>query len=524
VKGIRGGFDQLHLTLAVSPSGDVTHSEASGSKEDMAHWPELQGEVEQWRFTPFERNGHAIAAEVEEYIDLVPPERLPKVHVTPPALLPTSKVSITLSRSGCFGSCPAYSVSVWSDGTINFDGKYYVAATGKHTATIDPDAVRSLAKQFIAAGFYSMDEDYSASVTDMPGYSLSIDIDGHSKSISDYVGSWVGMPAVISDLEDEVDELANTVRWIKAADGLVQALSAEKFNFNSAEAQTLFKMAAQNDQLATIQELLATAMPLQPLPQPKPKEAYSAVPFQHVGFLAAAASHPEVLKTLLLANVSKDDQPDKDLALANAAHSGSLESVRALIAYGAHPNADFGKLKPSHKSQDDDDPPPGPGSILIHAAESGNPEVIREILKYHPKLEIRGEGGKTAIFAAAESGPEDTDDKRAECVRLLAEAGANVNARDNEGNTPLHETYLTDVEEELLKLGANVNARNNDGETPIFTTVDDDAILLYAAHGADLSLRNNAGQTALEANKYHGPRRTEVLLQAIHSQSQNRTP
>jgi hypothetical protein len=37
---------------------------------------------------------------------------------------------------------------------------------------------------------------------------------------------------------------------------------------------------------------------------------------------------------------------------------------------------------------------------------------------------------------------------------------ANVNAHDNEGNTPLHETFLTDVEEELLKLGEDVNARN----------------------------------------------------------------
>ena len=35
-----------------------------------------------------------------------------------------------------------------------------------------------------------------------------------------------------------------------------------------------------------------------------------------------------------------------------------------------------------------------------------------------------------------------------------------MNAHDNEGNTPLHETFLSDVEEELLKLGEDVNARN----------------------------------------------------------------
>jgi ankyrin repeat protein len=87
------------------------------------------------------------------------------------------------------------------------------------------------------------------------------------------------------------------------------------------------------------------------------------------------------------------------------------------------------------------------------------------------------------------------------CVRLLAQAGANVNSHDNEGNTSLHETFLTDVEEELLKVGADLNARNKDGETPIFTTVDNDAIPLITEHGADLTIvttraRRECGDTS----------------------------
>jgi hypothetical protein len=104
---------------------------------------------------------------------------------------------------------------------------------------------------------------------------------------------------------------------------------------------------------------------------------------------------------------------------------------------------------------------------------------LHEILLYHPKLKMRDREGKTAVFAAGEYRYRVEDGARVECVRLLAKAGADVNAHDNEGNTPLHETFLTDVEEELLKLGADVNARNKDGETPIFTTVDDDAIPLF---------------------------------------------
>jgi ankyrin repeat protein len=130
--------------------------------------------------------------------------------------------------------------------------------------------------------------------------------------------------------------------------------------------------------------------------------------------------------------------------------------------------------------------------------------MVREILLYHPDLEMRNREGKTAVFSAAEARYGDEEGARVECVRLLADAGANVNARDNDGSTPLHEALLTDVEKELLERGADVNARNKNGETPIFTTVDNEAILSFLEHGTDLTIRNNKGETALEAAKEKG--------------------
>ena len=518
-ESVRPDFNQLHLTLTVSPTGDVLESDATGDPGILKLWPRLQGEVQQWKFTPFEENGKAITAEVEEYIDLVPPERLPKKHVAAPVLRRDSKVAITLERSGCFGSCPSYTVTVSTDGIV-FKGGAFVAAPGKHTARVDASEVRKLAKRFVDADFFSMDPSYTASVTDNPFYTLSIDIDGHAKKVEDYVGSWEGMPAVVTELEEEVDTFGRTERWIEGGNALVEALQAEKFNFKNFEAQVMLKEAASRGTTATVRELLEAGVPLVPIPAPKPKAQHEGVPFEAVGWLNAASSHSETLQILIDAGASNNDQGDKDLALVGATRSGNVEAVRALVAYGANPNADLTRLIITEGSAGMTIQGPGSGNLLIYAAESGKPEMVREILSFGPKLEMPDNKGRTAIFAAGEYRYGDKDGARAECVRLLAQAGANVNARDNDGNTPLHETFLTDVESELLKLGADVNARNKEGETPIFTTVDDRAISLFINHGADLTIRNIKGQTVVDAAKVRGPVRQEVLRKAIENLSQ----
>jgi ankyrin repeat protein len=514
LQGVGGGFNQLRLTVKVSALGNVTSVEAVGSTESMKFWPQVQGEVLRWKFTPFEQGGTAVSAEIEEYIDLVPPERLPVRHIAAPSFRSDSRISITLEKSGCYGSCPSYNVSVNSDRII-FEGHGYVAVKGKHGDSIDPEAVRRLANKFVDADFYSFDARYAASVTDSATFRLSIDIDGQSKAVVDYLGQYVGMPAIVAELEDDVDALARTNRWIKGAEGLVATLKADGFSFQTLEAQVILRECAKRGQTATVRELLAAGVPITPIFSQKVNDSFKEISFEDVGWLTAASRNPETLQVLLDAGASKRDQNDKNRALAGASEEGNLSSVRALIRYGANPNTDLSKLRMTIEGGGMVVQERGAGSMLIYAAGSGNPAVIREILKYHPSLEKRDYEGKTALFAAASWSPGNKDDSRVECVRLLVQAGATVNARDKHGNTPLHETFLTDVEEELLKLGADVNARNRDGETPIFTTVDEDAIPLFIRYGANLGIRNKMGQTVLEAAKEKGPIREETLRKAI---------
>jgi ankyrin repeat protein len=203
--------------------------------------------------------------------------------------------------------------------------------------------------------------------------------------------------------------------------------------------------------------------------------------------------------------------------LDGAASAGKLEAVRALIAYGANPNVDFSKLWSTGSglfSASVAVGGEGGGSVLISAARSGNCEVVKEILRYGPNLEAREQNGKTALFVAGESTRSDEDGERVECVRMLAEAGASVDARDRWGNTLLHKTSVTDMQEVLLRRGADVNARNLNGETPIFTTMNIKSIPLFLQHGADLTIRNNRGETVMEARTGRGTGWDEALRKA----------
>jgi len=71
-------------------------------------------------------------------------------------------------------------------------------------------------------------------------------------------------------------------------------------------------------------------------------------------------------------------------------------------------------------------------------------------------------------------------------AELLLAKGANINAKSNDGFTPLYEAAYAgheDVAELLLAKGADVNAKVNDGKTPLQVAKPEVADLLRA-HGA----------------------------------------
>lgn len=121
---------------------------------------------------------------------------------------------ITLERTPCFGFCPVYTLTIYSDGTAVYNGKDFVEVTGEHTEIIGVEGVNSLVDAFLEAGYLEWEDAYTnREMTDMPSAITSLTVDGQTKRIEHYYGD-SSAPEALTDLEKLVDTTVNTEQWI----------------------------------------------------------------------------------------------------------------------------------------------------------------------------------------------------------------------------------------------------------------------------------------------------------------------
>jgi ankyrin repeat protein len=246
----------------------------------------------------------------------------------------------------------------------------------------------------------------------------------------------------------------------------------------------------------------------------------------------------KVLKVIPLAfpgGWGSDDMGIEDLRqtpLMHAAANGDLKLVRNLLSEGADVNArdtycrtalmhafDHGKASPplvhallaagADPNARDIEGETALSPALITVNRRDRPTIIGELVQAHADVNVRTrESGRSPLMSAVSTDPDT--------VRILLLAGADVNTKNNEGNTPVLlavKDQWTDRKDrfgivtELLSAHADVNARNNDGETALITATaarDDDLVKALLAARADVNVRDNSGRTALSVAQRGG--------------------
>ncbi|MDD5454971.1 MAG: ankyrin repeat domain-containing protein [Candidatus Ratteibacteria bacterium] len=205
---------------------------------------------------------------------------------------------------------------------------------------------------------------------------------------------------------------------------------------------------------------------------------------------------------------------------------GNKEQVRTLLDKGADINT-------KDKISGD--------TALMWAALVGRIDIVKFLIDNGADVNIKNNVGNTALMEAALNTPvylaismvKDTNmedeilgDTRimafqkvyADIVKLLIENGADINAKDNKGNTALMMASITgqtDTVKLLIDKGTDVNAKNNNGITALMLASGTNTVKLLIEKGADVNIKANDSYTALKIASERGDTAIiELLKQA----------
>jgi hypothetical protein len=390
-----------------------------------------------------------------------------------------AKLKITLQRSACFGSCPDYIVTISGDGSVvfttdhrpvdpvagvhrEFSRSMGVLLPGTHRTKITSEAVKELVQQFRDSRFFDLKNEYRYGATDAPMYVISIETGHGSKRIIDYIGRQAGMPAAITALEDAIDKVAGTKRWIEGTPDAIPFLQAEGFRFDSQIALDLMTQAADRDDVTTLERLRSLGTPVG-----------GAAALQ-----TAAFDHRMKAFDWLLEHGAGDDRKVLIYALGSAAagdNDEAFDRLRDLLGPAS--------ITPDLATK-----------LLRQAAENGNARLVSYLLQFHPRL--NGSPNDRAIddpplwAAAQHSCPDDGSHPNCDhrkVVRMLLDAGA-----DARWFHPIYRDSVffqvsdPEIAKMLLAAGADPNFKDTDGEPIIFSIDDEDVALVMIDAGLNL--------------------------------------
>jgi hypothetical protein len=123
--------------------------------------------------------------------------------------------SVMMRRGACFGRCPEYTISINSNGLIEYNGTRNATPLGVYEKNVGAAKAQALLKKFMDYHADTCKSLYTSLIADMPGLSYTLVINGKTQVI----GNAHFGPRFLVDLSDEVDELGKVDdSWKKIRD------------------------------------------------------------------------------------------------------------------------------------------------------------------------------------------------------------------------------------------------------------------------------------------------------------------
>lgn len=303
---------------------------------------------------------------------------------------------VTLKRTHCFGTCPVYELSVFADGTVEWNGKQYVGTVGEASAMLSKQQVDDLIQTLAASRFSTFQNSYKSQTTDLPTTFLTFTYDGATKTVEDYASG----PDELHRLELLVEQMSNSHRWRHDKDSALTLESIEP-SYRSTTGEDL------KNEMIVLDDIYL-----------KIKPGFTLL------MQAAGRGADQTVANEIKSGVDVNHQDETGwTALMMAAVAGQPDTLALLLQKGA-------QVRLTDKNGD---------TALIGAAANpylywkpqGQAQVVKQLLAAGADINQANRQGETALMWAAKSGS-------LEVVQLLLKAGPDLKKRDRSGHDPAY--------------------------------------------------------------------------------------
>ena len=131
----------------------------------------------------------------------------------PPDLTPGATLLATLERTGCYGECPVYRLTVGTDGSVVYVGTRWVKVLGRREYKLSEAEVAELETAFERSNFMMLRDYDHVETTDDDWAHVAFQHGGKTKRVRHYHGDNAAPPG-LNSLEDEFDRITNSGRFV----------------------------------------------------------------------------------------------------------------------------------------------------------------------------------------------------------------------------------------------------------------------------------------------------------------------
>ena len=126
---------------------------------------------------------------------------------------------LTFERTPCFGTCPAYTMQVFADGRVAYEGRRGVPMLGTKELKLPASAVADLLRQAKEARFEQFQDRYSQNTTDLPSTIIAMrQPNGQLKTVVLEEGAPENVRQLFTYISNQLDTLAKLSTAVPSAD------------------------------------------------------------------------------------------------------------------------------------------------------------------------------------------------------------------------------------------------------------------------------------------------------------------